>query len=583
MNIKQLLNEVSDFSSGEKILDSIKDNQAGVSAKKFFGDNNDLSKKLNLRAIDIFGDILEKIERYKLNRTKVIKLILKKADTVNNFINQYENLDPYVAYYKNVEKKEAKGEHKQLFDDFAKSILNKENDKAFEKKVNEIFADKAQVKNKEEEIKQLYGPDKDGWEVFNPLTFAAAKNYSTTKEGTTNWCTAARLDYYNMYTAVGPLYIIRNYEKGIAYQINFKVEKEEKRDYYIEPGRVLVEFMDKNDKRPKEEKDIYNILSRIPEGARKAVETITGKAKDKKPRSLDGFKKDLEKNNSLPAEPFKKITIGNWEKSSFHIDDIKQIKFVIRDNSIKHSSYDEINSFFNKKLKDVGQIDIYKNKKDVKYRGTQYIVANSSDSEIINKVYFDDGDIILLFPTGVPDDLYKIIYKKEKGLEYHKKIEETNKYTIYGNAGKESNYVIKFTPEISIRGDTSLPRNKEGRISGIENIKFVKGNNAIQFTNGKTSVEHQPLYSFEEFFKLIKNFNKEDEKTIIGALLKIIPNLKGALLRDAIDNHSYSKTIGAIYGPDKDTNDKKKTIIDTIKKVKEGLKETGNDNKTNIQ
>ena len=74
-----------------------------------------------------------------ISRYTVRMLILKRSENITHFLFVHKNLDPYVAYFKNRDKKEAKTTYKYLFDKFANSKSDIGNDRKFEKEVNEIF------------------------------------------------------------------------------------------------------------------------------------------------------------------------------------------------------------------------------------------------------------------------------------------------------------------------------------------------------------------------------------------------------------------------------------------------------------
>ena len=118
MTINSILNEATDFSTGQGVIDSIKNGEAGVSANKFFsvnvegedgkyhptkdGFNNKAAEPYIVKAKYMFQIIIADCKSFNLDRTKVIKLILKRSENITHFLFVHKNLDPYVAYFKMV-------------------------------------------------------------------------------------------------------------------------------------------------------------------------------------------------------------------------------------------------------------------------------------------------------------------------------------------------------------------------------------------------------------------------------------------------------------------------------------------------
>jgi hypothetical protein len=228
---KQLLLEAVDLSTGKSIITSMKRGQIPfVGYKKFFYGNETLTKEV-VEVLDTI--VIPQVKSITNNDNFNVYLIavLRKYRTAENLVKLTSGssisnlLDALVAYYSNVNKREAKQDLKikKRFEEFISSPLNNAKDKSFEQWANSAFAHKA--KAREEDYIELY--NKNGWEVVKILTFAAAKKFAWMGDKKAKWCTAANVGLYDSYTEQGtnPLYIIRNHRTGSMFQMDFGAER----------------------------------------------------------------------------------------------------------------------------------------------------------------------------------------------------------------------------------------------------------------------------------------------------------------------------------------------------------------------
>lgn len=541
MTILSILNESTDFSSGEKVIESIKNNEAGVSAKKFFNETDKDGKEIQ-QAIVMFDKIIKDCKEFNLDRTKVIKLIIKKAGDVVSLNDRYSGIDPYVAYFKNRDKQEAKTTHKELFDDFINSKTNIVSDHRFEKRVNDIFAGKQNSYKAKEGKKQLYGPDEKGWEVFIPTTFEAASEFSTTVEGKTKWCTAASKRYFDYYSREGsPLYILRNYKEGIAYQFNFQDDREE----------TVTQIMDKDDERPANYQ-VKDLVNSVPD---EALKTITHNGKDllkmKDTINKMDVKKELDK-------PFKVEKIDGWDIQRYHVDSESQLKNIL--TVIEKNDADYVDRFFNNSLKykNIGQVDFYKKGNEenavfyTKVKGTTYKYYFKKDHKTgefvrLSTDTFEDR----LHINSIPTKNKKIVFYKDNLVNITR--EDTgDEYDVYTVSLKKP-VITKYGSKIDNFGVNAKTYKNGGFSEYYIHINENNPNNTTQYTTKQ----------------FITNFSGEDQTKIISILKKIIPDLSNFLTKRAI------LSARPIFGHSRLTNTDKADILDAkevIKKVRANIK-----------
>lgn len=500
MTILQVLNEASDFTTGKNVLDSIRNGDAGVSAKKFFSDevyfnsNSAPTRQLyrsqkeviNNKAIAKLDRIIRDCKNYNIDRTKVIKLILKRSGDITTLIDEFVSLDPYVSYFKNRDKQKAKTQYKNLFDNFVNNKADSLKDRTFEKEVNDRFNEEGRVKSVDKEKKQIYGPDNNGWEVFSPLTFAAAKEYSTTKEGKTRWCTAASSDHYNSYTSENhsPLYIIRNYNKDLAYQVNFENEVRRTIDSHSIINNTIVHFMDKNDNSPEEGDGWENTLDIIPTEVLKSISY--------KGKSLLDFKdyytkKKNEENNKISS---KVEHIKGWKKESFNIKNTSTFNKFVESIGMSNYSIKEgnlLNRFYNKEKNNMlCQAQLFTKGDDeylIFYGGEKLENASSDNFDVYNKVFYKydkgrDKWVLTVNEKGsFPTEISSNIIRARVNTPY-----KTVHNDIYSVSETTNSKILKFKNTYK-ELDTSNINNK----SDFNIIRFFYKTNEASFSLGKSN------------------------------------------------------------------------------------------------
>jgi hypothetical protein len=223
------LMEATEFNTPEEVIRAIQRGQVpGVKATEFFKNNSEtaLNNSLKLVLNKIKASVpADEVNKYlflflkKMNNGSIIK-VLNIIETSNNF-NLI--LDPLKSYFRNVNKAEVKNdpEVKRRFTEFANSAFEFEDAYNFEKWANEKFAQKAKIKEQDEEKKLIY--DKDGWQVYIAKTFAANRELACMNKRKATWCTAANNDSFNLYSEnkTVNIYVIRNEEKDVMYQLDF--------------------------------------------------------------------------------------------------------------------------------------------------------------------------------------------------------------------------------------------------------------------------------------------------------------------------------------------------------------------------
>ena len=244
--INNIILEAYSFKSGEDVIDAIKTNNAGVkidnSYKNALNYGKDEPSSYTLRKM--FQKMIRRCLILGINDYKVItygiQFLLQKANCLFDDDEDGEqikysiadfivNSDGFYEFLKSYKKPWAKDlpEFKRfttekLTEDNIKDILHN-----LEKAIqNEQFkhGKKAKGSGEEKESKTLY--DDGTWKLMIPLSFEGEKAIAYygkkgEKDQPTHWCTRAEKDYYNMYTRNGPLYVIRNFDNGRAYQLAF--------------------------------------------------------------------------------------------------------------------------------------------------------------------------------------------------------------------------------------------------------------------------------------------------------------------------------------------------------------------------
>jgi hypothetical protein len=305
----KILNEELKITNGQSLLTFIKKGMVGVSPKIFLGQIPDeASEKILDRFIDKVrsknvGDFNSFIV-FTIKKLGTLEVMQKEMNKLNEWF------DSVLTYYLNKKKKESKTELKSKFDNFANSPYNFDDDKKFEQEINIFFSEKgkANIKDADKEIVTVY--KSEGWEVYNPLTFAAAKKLACMNNRKATWCTAADPEHYKRYTANNSrLFIIKNESKDIMFQMdfdnkqpNFKNEKDVSAtiDSFMEhnPPEALLKAI-KNNKNL----TLFDALEKFKEKQKETKEII--KPKTIPDKNIDGW--SIIKLNQEETDNFKNL------------------------------------------------------------------------------------------------------------------------------------------------------------------------------------------------------------------------------------------------------------------------------------
>lgn len=585
MNIEQILFEASDFTSGKNIIKSIKEGNTGISPKFFDG----MSRTDEANIILKFYQIIESCKTSNIDRTKAIKLILRKAKNYKNFIQYYDNFDPYISYFKNKDKKEAKEKYKDLFNNFVNGDLK--DDHEFEKKVNGIFAEKTNIKDTTKEVSFIYPKDENGWEMLIPKTFAASCKYSTTKEGKTRWCTAASKHHFDYYNNKAPLYIIRNYDKDIAYQLFF-TEVYDKITDNPDP-RLIIQFMDRYDTVPSV-KTFSNLLKIIPEKLLEKIKIRNKTFVDVKNKINKEEEKAIPKKyRKNPIKPFKTETINKWYKESYNINSQETLrKFASGMDFNNENIVEKLEKFFNDQNvrlsseNKMGQIDVYK--KD----GVQYIFIFSKRNFSYCMIYYQtlrSGENLNEFRRitmkDVPEDLKQIVDKKyipnsiikrDEDFIIKRNVNYENKRLFYLN-----DYIIEYTKPIHVNGNSIDKIKIEAYKQRPSNSWRKSFSPNKEETEGKYFVMTFYENGYDKIFISVSETDVSDlaeqkikDPIFFKSMNSLFPNLKSKLIKTLLNvdkklkSEQKEKYRSSLFPSDK----KKKELKDIIQKVRGNIK-----------
>lgn len=227
---RSLLVEGYNFSNADEVVSAIKSNQVGVKIDPSFKtDQGSIPTKLALKKF------FERCEQLGVKDTTYgVQLLLSKTtrDTLGYAIIE-DGIYEFLKSYKKPWVKELP-EYKE----FINSKYNKELWHKLEKAIQDEQSKHGKVSKGSGQLKDVKVAYDDGtWKLMIPSSFegekAAAFYIKDGKETPTEWCTRCNIRYYNMYTEMAPLYIIRNMKTGKSYQLAFTEHR--------------VEFLDQND------------------------------------------------------------------------------------------------------------------------------------------------------------------------------------------------------------------------------------------------------------------------------------------------------------------------------------------------
>lgn len=544
MKIKLLL-EATDLLNIDNLYKAFERGQiSGLSYKKMFEDykakhflkgkkEEQVKKEFEIVMKGFFAALISKVKNVNREnlRQPILTLILKKLK--NNFSNiSLENFsfDPYLTYFLNKDKQEAKTTHKQLFDDFVNSELNKTKDQKFEQEVNKIFAGKSQVKDIDKEVEVIYPEDKDGWKVLSPKTFAASSKLACMNNRKSRWCTAANEFMFKRYIeGDNKLFIIKNEKKDLMFQMDWGTNNR------------YGNFMDENDTKVSVAKFLSNDL---PDDLLKSIKNKRDESLFDKLKKIKDVGKEIKKEKLEIKEKLKKDVreIKNWKIETFKTAENLKEEYPI---------------FFKKGL--IIRKEIF-NKEDVAYaKGSTKIASLMSNpniqpltnlkkkfnvEEIKKEIYvFSSGETKYLYLEGINSSYlggkgggkrilttFSLYYLNNDKLE-HIEIDDLNKIPesirkIVRRKGivQKHDFYKKVKEEI-IKQNSHY--NKE-TIWELDSFAIRKINNFSQFGFGFHSVEKLedviskekrnsfyklfkfPMYEFKTYYEpIFKNANSE--------------------------------------------------------------------------
>ena len=283
--LEELLLEAVDLSSGEKVIKALERGQIPGVKKKVFLNTSFSSQNI----IDSLNDILEKVKNRVEDRdfNNYTLLLLKRSGNIEK-LDQFTDddlsiiFDAMTAYFSNRNKKEAKEDEtvKKRFNAYVNSEIDLAKDKNFEKWAIEKFVEKA--KAKEDDIEEIYS-DAEGWKVLVARTFPEAKKLACMGDRKAKWCTAASSGFFNNYASKEhPLYIIRNENKNVMFQMdfgkgrtrspNFKNEKDQSATIDEIKAAGIPNDLLKSIKAP-EGKSVFDIIEPIMHGVTPLADT----------------------------------------------------------------------------------------------------------------------------------------------------------------------------------------------------------------------------------------------------------------------------------------------------------------------
>lgn len=260
-----LLLEAYKFNNADEAYNAIKTKKLGVKVPNFLLVNDEkLDKDLKEKLASYF----RKASSLRINDpTYGVQFLISHIKSFNDLALVVDN-DALYTYLQNYKKPWVK--QLQYYNEFVNKPYNSMLWHWMEKEIQDNLDKHGKSKKgsgTQDDVKILYPKDSNGWELKSPLSFNGSKAAAFYgKQGEietpTHWCTRASEDYYNQYTDNNkyPLYIIRNYKTGKAYQIASKINWD---------GSSYIAFLDQNDENGDEVTN--GDLSKIPDNLLKLI------------------------------------------------------------------------------------------------------------------------------------------------------------------------------------------------------------------------------------------------------------------------------------------------------------------------
>jgi len=605
MNFNTLLFEATEYSDEYELAKAILRGQIpGVSAKKFFGEDRIVAVEnaIKNKKASMATSALKSILRYKNNFRKqdqnaAIALMLRKTGHWSKITGSF-NIDPYITYFDNRNKKEVKenNEIKALFKKFEETSAEDEFNKEFEQKINAKFAQKAKMKS-DDEVEVVYPEDDKGWYVVSPKTFAAAKKLACMGDRKAHWCTSANEYQFNRYSAEeNKLFIIRNDKLNKMFQMDFGVN-----------GK-FPNFMDEDDYSMSLE-DFAK--TNFPEELLKSIKNKKGEdlynfikeANTKEEEIKKANKETIEANKKKIDETLKKnsFNIGDWQVHKMFSKKIAEEKFGIKlsdihlygfedweeselDKYVKEKEYNK-NEYVYQALRDNSSSKVKEfNEKDLKENKYFYIFVNKD-----NKFYYIDKtthskivkgpqkfslyqvnekgpvrhiDLKEFLELNLSQEIKKVIKPgldekmENKFKDSFEKIKKEPDYKLIINNGNIKVYKINnlsainhFTPKIAKKtflNPKIITREKKGEEPKLRNLSFKMLNNFNNlyyfndyYTDGKKIIYY---YKGKINIENIKDYlqfslaKRYNDYDAQSIFFKLFPELKKEIISDTMVN-----------------------------------------------
>jgi len=404
----RLLTEGYNFTNADEVYSALESNQVGVKTQPEY--KEDIKWDYACEKLRIF---FRKCEEYGIKDTTYgVQLLLSKVppNNLENVIRE-DGLYELLKSRKKPWVKELK-EYQTLMNEkvWLGATISDLHD--FEKAVQNEQSKHGKISKGGGDIKGVKIPYDDGtWKLLIPSSFEGEKAAAFyTKYGIdkpTEWCTRADKYYYEHYSKIAPLYIIRNMKTGKAYQMAFtKEETYEGRK--IDGSRMKVHFLDQNDS--KGDEITQGDLKPIPNELLKHI-PIPGKNK-----TMANYNTDKSKPSPYANEKgYIKTGQQSWGKEQI-IDKKYQRKVCeLLDD------YDRERNFGATNLLDrFGERDIVKvvsNKDYFKEKGSDPLSRYANEGKKIEDNYQPKARKIRYYFLGHPKEYVEIIASNKAGLK----------------------------------------------------------------------------------------------------------------------------------------------------------------------
>lgn len=419
-----LLTEGYNFTTTDEVMSAVKANQVGVKIDQSFKtDQGSIPTKL------AFKHFFENCQNLGIKDTTYgVQILLSKTtretigyavaeDAIYEFLKSYKK--PWVKQLPEYKLFMDGKYNKDVWHNLEKAI---QNNQSAHGKLSKGSGDLQEVKN-------LYN---DGtWKLLQPTSFqgekAAAFYTKDGKEVPTEWCTRCDEYYYNRYSKLGPLYIIRNMKTGKSYQLAFTERS--------------VEFLDQND--IKGDKITTGDLNPIPDNLLKLIKH------PKNGRTLLDYKTSRNKALSEPEKKgYLKVDNVGTGPGNFKYGPTVQLENNICKKDVLNFSYDSFRDSLSDYFTSSKPIQV--SEKYVKrHKATAYFIKGKEDAMMILQTMgkegksFVDGCILETKKFGnlTPDEKYDVyrVAKRDFGVTKNRERANALQDRKYGLIKKYNN------------------------------------------------------------------------------------------------------------------------------------------------